>query len=76
MNRKFIYRSLLAIFLIGIIGVGLFVYYAGVGFGEAAVKTVISVEKAKKNWNEENVDPVDSIQTHIIRTLDSMSAEK
>ena len=53
-----------------------FYYYLGIGFGKAVVKSVIGVEKAKKEWKSKNLNLIDSVKTKLIETIDSINNVK
>jgi hypothetical protein len=56
---------------IGILLVGAFLYIS-IGYGNAVVNTVKSVDTAKKEWKSDKVNPIDTILNDIRVFTDSI----
>ncbi len=50
----------------------IFLIYIGIGFGEAVVKAVEGIDEAKKEWDSQNANPIDSMKNSIIEIIDSL----
>ena len=48
-------------------------YSLGIGFGKAVVNTVKGVRDAKKEWKKDNIDPIDTIKSLIIKINEDSS---
>jgi len=62
---------LLGVACIGILLVAAFLYVS-IGFGNAVVGTVKSVDAAKKEWKNDGVNPVDTILNDVRVFTDSI----
>ena len=61
-----------SVVLLIIFGVFVLYYLLGIGFGQAVVKTVKGVKKAREEWEAEGVNPLDSIKNGTIEIIDSI----
>lgn len=56
---------LISVLVLALIGIGLFYYRIGIGFGEASVKTIEAVQEIKSDLKEKNINLIDSIETKL-----------
>ncbi len=64
-NKKVVY-IMLSIPLIMAVVVCVIYYYLGIGFGNAVVETAKGIEKAKEEWAQEGVNPMDTIKEKVM----------
>ena len=53
----------------------IFYYRLGIGFGEATVKTVKTIEEVKVDFKDKNIDPIDTIIKQNDKILDSIKSK-
>jgi hypothetical protein len=70
MKKKYLLGFILSILVI----IGLlvsFFYRIGTGFGRAVVDSVEEVNRVKKEWNDDEVNPIDTIERTIVDFIDT-----
>ena len=48
-----------------IVGIVIFYYYLGIGFGNAVINTANGLRDAAQEWSQDNINPVDTIGAKI-----------
>lgn len=61
MNNKAKLTFFLGFGLVALICLLVFFISIGIGFGNAAVKTIENIDTIKKDWKDEGINPLDSI---------------
>ncbi len=71
MNKNKIKNTTLTIFFVAVISICGFYYYIGIGFGNAASKTIEGVHNANKKWKEKGINPLDTIIRNVKEVIDT-----
>jgi hypothetical protein len=74
MEKKYLLGFVLSILVIIGLLVGFF-YRLGIGFGRAVVDSVEEVNRVKKEWKDDEINPIDTIERTLVDFIDSADAK-